>query len=57
MMTLREWLEPWLDIDSNLEVLGLSLNSHEIIEGSVFIALNGAKQHALVKSLIMFYPW
>ena len=47
MMTLREWLEPWLDIDSNLEVLGLSLNSHEIIEGSVFIALNGAKQHGL----------
>ena len=46
-MTLREWLEPWLDIDSNLEVLGLSLNSHEIIEGSVFIALNGAKQHGL----------
>ena len=47
MMTLREWLEPWLEIDSNLEVLGLSLNSHEIIEGSVFIALHGAKQHGL----------
>jgi UDP-N-acetylmuramoyl-L-alanyl-D-glutamate--2,6-diaminopimelate ligase len=47
MMTLREWLAPWLDIDSNLNVLGLSLNSHEMTEGDVFIALNGAKQHGL----------
>jgi UDP-N-acetylmuramoyl-L-alanyl-D-glutamate--2,6-diaminopimelate ligase len=47
MMTLHEWLAPWLDIDSNLEVMGLSLNSHEMTEGDVFIALNGAKQHGL----------
>lgn len=47
MMTLREWLAPWLDIDSNLNALGVSLNSHEITEGDVFIALNGAKQHGL----------
>ena len=47
MMTLREWLEPWLAIDFNLEVLGLSLNSHEVAKGDVFIALNGAKQHGL----------
>ncbi len=47
MITLREWLAPWLDIDSNLNVLGLSLNSHEITQGDVFIALNGAKQHGL----------
>ena len=47
MMTLREWLEPWLNIDSNLNVFGLSLHSHEITQGDVFIALNGAKQHGL----------
>lgn len=47
MMTLREWLAPWADIATHIEVQGLSLSSQDIKQGDVFIAVNGAKQHGL----------
>lgn len=36
-----------LDVDSDLTITNLTLNSNEVVEGSVFIALKGANHHGL----------
>ena len=51
-MTLKELLKDWV---SNIEtsefannpIVGLALNSRDIKEGYVFIALAGSKQHGM----------
>ena len=37
----------FLDFDSNLEIAYLTLNSNDVVENSIFIALKGASHHGL----------
>ncbi len=51
-MTLKELLKDWLsNIDMSMyadnSVIGLALDSRDIIKGYVFIALGGSKQHGM----------
>ncbi len=46
-MKMTELLKDLAVIDSDLSVSGLTLNSNDVSEGNIFIALNGAKQHGL----------
>jgi UDP-N-acetylmuramoyl-L-alanyl-D-glutamate--2,6-diaminopimelate ligase len=47
-------ISDFLDFDSNLEIADLTLNSNDVIQNSIFIALRGANHHGLsyVKSAI-----
>jgi UDP-N-acetylmuramoyl-L-alanyl-D-glutamate--2,6-diaminopimelate ligase len=40
-------ISDFLDFDSNLEIADLTLNSNDVIQNSVFIALKGANHHGL----------
>ncbi len=46
-MKLTELLKDLTIIDSDLSISGLTLNSNDVSEGNVFVALSGAKQHGL----------
>jgi UDP-N-acetylmuramoyl-L-alanyl-D-glutamate--2,6-diaminopimelate ligase len=46
-MKISELLKNLVTIDSELSVSGLTLNSNEVSEGCLFIALNGANHHGL----------
>jgi UDP-N-acetylmuramoyl-L-alanyl-D-glutamate--2,6-diaminopimelate ligase len=40
-------ISDFLDFDSNLEIADLTLNSNDVIQNSIFIALKGANHHGL----------
>lgn len=46
-MNISELIENLANTDSNLIVSGLTLNSNEVCDGNVFIALSGANHHGL----------
>ena len=46
-MKITKLLENLANIDNDLNVSGLTLNSNEVVEGNVFIALNGVNHHGL----------
>ncbi len=47
-MKITKLLENLAHIDSDLNVVGLTLNSNEVMDGYVFIALNGAEKNGLI---------
>ncbi len=64
-MLLQELLDEMATVDKNLVVTGVSLDSRTVVDGNVFIALSGSKQHGLIHaeqaiqngaSVIVFEP-
>ena len=47
MIALKQFLEGYAQIEADVTVRGITLNSAEVTPGDVFIAINGSKNHGL----------